>query len=452
MDATRAAAPPRFLTGSLFRHVFVMSSTAAIGLVAVFAVDLVNLLYISMLGERAIAAAVGFAGVVAFFHTSICIGLTIAATALVSRHLGAGRIQEAGRMASSSLVFSGGIACVVAVLTWLFLGPIVRLLGAEGEVHRLATGYLAVSILGMPLLAVGMSCAALLRALGDARRAMWVTLGAAFLTAAMDPLLIFGMGWGLQGAAITSVLSRCMLAGVGLHGVLRRHRLLQRPVAAHFPADFAVLSRIAAPAVLSNLATPVGTAFVTHAIARFGPSAVAGQATIDRLTPVAFGLIYALSGAIGPILGQNLGARRFDRLEEGLRESVRFMVAAVSVAWLVLALGQGGIVRLFSLDGEAAALVGTYCSWLCAGFFFVGALFVANAAFNNLGRPLWSTGFNWARATLGTIPLAWWGARYGPVGVLAGQAVGSAIFGSLALYVAFRHVRGLGKPEPAGTR
>ena len=71
-------------------------------------------------------------------------------------------------------------------------------------------------------------------------------------------------------------------------------------------------------------------------------------------------------------------------------------------------------------------------------FFFVGALFVANTAFNNLGRPLLSTGFNWARATLGTIPFAWYGSQWGPIGVLAGQAAGSAVFGSLALLFAFR--------------
>jgi len=85
-----------------------------------------------------------------------------------------------------------------------------------------------------------------------------------------------------------------------------------------------------------------------------------------------------------------------------------------------------------------------FCSWLAASFFFAGALFVANAAFNNLGRPLWSTGFNWARATLGTIPFAWWGAHYSAVGVLAGAAVGTAIFGTLALLVAFRLVGRMG--------
>ena len=84
------APPPRFVTGSPLRHVVVMASTGAIGLVAVFVVDLINLFYISRLGEQAIAAAVGFAGVVGFFHTSVCIGLMIGITATVSRKIGAG--------------------------------------------------------------------------------------------------------------------------------------------------------------------------------------------------------------------------------------------------------------------------------------------------------------------------------------------------------------------------
>jgi Na+-driven multidrug efflux pump len=90
-------------------------------------------------------------------------------------------------------------------------------------------------------------------------------------------------------------------------------------------------------------------------------------------------------------------------------------------------------------------MVYAFCSWIAGSFLFMGALFVANAAFNNLGRPLWSTGFNWARATLGTIPFAWWGAHYGPVEVLAGQAAGAVLFGSLALFAAFRLTARLGR-------
>jgi Na+-driven multidrug efflux pump len=164
---------------------------------------------------------------------------------------------------------------------------------------------------------------------------------------------------------------------------------------------------------------------------------------------VAFGLVYALSGAVGPILAQNLGAGQYRRVQEGLRDSLLFMVASVAVAWLVLALGQGVLIRAFSAEGQAAELIALFCTWLAASFFFSGGLFVANASFNNLGHPLLSTFFNWGRATLGTIPFAWWGSHHGAAGVLIGQAVGSSIFGLLAVVVAFRLAAKLARQEPS---
>lgn len=431
-------ATARFVTGSLLRHVVVMASTGAIGLVAVFAVDLINLFYISRLGEREIAAAVGFAGVVSFFHLSMCIGLMIGLTAVVSRKIGAQQREEARGIATSGLVLMAALTLLVGSGTALMIGPIVKALGATGETARLAQGYLAITVHSLPLMGISMACSALLRAVGDAKRSMNVTLSAALVTAVMDPLLIFGLDMGLTGAAIVVWLSRSTMVVLAFNGVMRRHKLLTRIDRTHLLPHARLLASVAGPAVLTNLATPVSAAFVTHSIANFGPSATAGQATIDRVTPVAFGLIYSLSGAIGPILAQNLGAREYSRVRQGLKDSLLFMVVAVAAAWLILALAQGMLIRAFSLDGIAATMVHAFCTWLAAGFFFAGALFVANAAFNNLGRPLWSTGFNWARATLGTVPFAWWGSQYGPVGILAGQAVGTAIFGMAALWVAFR--------------
>ena len=440
-----ATAGPRFVTGSLLRHIGVMAGTGAIGLVAIFAVDLVNLLYISMLGEQAIAAAVGFAGVVGFFHLSVFIGMLIGIAAVVSRAIGAQRMAEARGLATSSLIISAALALTMSALTWVFLAPILRLLGAEGRVLELAHGFLSITLPSTVLLGLGMACSALLRSVGDARRAMMVTLVPAIVTAVLDPLFIFYFGLGLDGAAIVLVLARVVMLGVGLYGAWRVQKLLAPLQTSRLRTDARTLFTVAGPAVLTNLATPVGAAFVTHSVAQFGASAVAGQATIERLVPVAFGLIYSLSGAVGPVLAQNLGARQFDRVREGLRASLGFMVGAVAVAWLLLAVLQGPLIQVFSLEGVAADMVHAFCSWIAASFFFMGALFVANAAFNNLGHPLWSTAFNWGRATLGTIPFAWWGAQYGPVQVLAGQAVGAVLFGSLAMWTAFRLTARLGR-------
>ena len=438
----------RFVQGSTMRHVVVMAGTGAIGLVAVFAVDLINLFYLSLLGDPRIVAAVGFVGAVGFFQISLAIGLTIGLAAVVSRGIGAGAVADARRIASSSLFAILAATTLIGVATAALAGPVLGLLGATGATRTIATGLLLIVSPSLPLVAVGMSCSALLRCVGDARRALNVTLFAAVAAAALDPLFIFGLHLGITGAAISTVLSRLVLLATGWAGASARHHLLGRLQPRAIAGDLRLVFRVAGPAILTNLATPVASAFVTHSMARFGTEAVAGQASIDRLVPVAFGLVFALSGAVGPILAQNFGAARPDRVRAALRDALIFVAVAVGGAWLLLFVSQDLIVRALAVRGEAIDLVRLFCTWLAGSFLFTGALFVANAAFNNLGFPFLSTLFNWGRATLGTIPLVAYGAHYGPPGVLAGQAAGSVAFGIVAAAVAFRVVGRLGAVRP----
>ena len=437
ITAKPGSPPARFLTGSIMRHVVVMALTGAIGLVAVFAVDLLNFFYISRLGEKPIAAAVGFAGAVSFFQISIAIGLTIGIGATVSAAIGSQKPGEAERLGAISLIAMTAVTLVIGVATATAREPLLGLLQAEGETRALASMYLLITSPSLPLMALGMCCAALLRSAGAARRAMNVTLFAAVAVAVMDPIFIFALHLRLEGAAISTVLSRLLLAGSGLRFVWQQG-LIGRPDPRRALADLRNVGKVAMPAILTNLATPAGSAYVTHVMAGFGVAAVAGQATIDRITPVAFGVIFALSGAVGPIMAQNLGAGRTDRVRMTLRASLIFMVATVAVAWVVLALTQNLLALAFSSQGVSALLLHLFCSWIAGTMIFAGGLFVANAAFNNLGRPGLATVLNWGRATLGTIPFVAYGARFGPEGVLIGQALGSVVFGLAAVVLAFR--------------
>lgn len=127
------AATPRFITGSPMRHVAVMAGSGAIGLTAVFAVELINLIYVSMLGDQVFTASMGFAGVINFFILSLLIGLMIGVTATVSRTIGAQRMNEARALATSSLVLVIGIIVLVAGLTMVFVEPLLYQLGALSD-------------------------------------------------------------------------------------------------------------------------------------------------------------------------------------------------------------------------------------------------------------------------------------------------------------------------------
>jgi putative MATE family efflux protein len=435
---------PKFVTGSTLRHVVVMTATGSLGLIAVFMVDALNLFYISRLGQQELAAAIGFAGTLQFFLISVAIGLTIAITAIVSRALGQGERATAARLAGAALFYMTITSAALVAAVWPWLDALVGLLGATGKTRVIATEFLQIVIPSVPLIAAGMAAAGVLRAVGDARRAMYVTLGAGFMAAILDPLLIFGFDLGVNGAAISTVISRAFLLGVGLYGAIRIHRLIRLPDPGALAGTFRPFFAIGIPAVLTQLAVPFGNGFVTAEIASFGDEAVAGWAVIGRILPVAFGVIFALSGSVGPIVGQNLGARRLDRVTSTIRDSLIVTVVWVLGVWALLAVFHPQIAALFGATGEAARLIAFFCLYAAGSFLFNGALFVANACFNNLGYATYSTLFNWGRATLGVIPFVWIGAHwFGAVGVIAGWGLGGIVFGVLAVVVCFRLLRRL---------
>jgi putative MATE family efflux protein len=442
----------KFTTGSTMRHVIVMTATGSVGLMAIFFVDLLNLFYISLLGQQELAAAIGYAGTILFFHTGVGIGVSIAVSALCSRALGARDRAGARRLAGSGIAFTAIIMSIISLLTIPMIDPLLTLLGATGTTKSLAARYLMITLPSAPLLGIGMAFSSVLRAVGDARRAMWVTLLGAIATAILDPIFIFGFGLALDGAAIVTVLARLTIACVGYYGAVHVHDLVERPSVTDMIRDAAALGAIAIPAILTNIATPVANAYITAELASFGDPAVAAWAVIGRIIPVAFGAVFALSGSIGPILGQNLGAKLYSRVMAAMKDAMVFCIIYVLVMWALLALGTDALTAMFKLTGSAAELFRFYCLYASGTFLFMGLLFVANTAFNNLGYPLLSTLFNWGRATLGTIPFAWLGGRLaGAEGVLMGQGVGGILFGTAAVITAFVVVKRMALKDQART-
>ncbi len=435
---------PRFVTGSTMRHVVVMAASGAVGLMSLFIVDLVNLLYISLLGDPALTAAVGFATTIIFFFVSLCVGLMIGGTALTARALGARNRDGARRVAASSLALIVVVTTVLSLAVLPFARPLLRLLGATGETLEVAHLYLVIVLPATALLGAFMGLGGTLRAVGDAKRAMYLTLVFGLTTAILDPIFIFALDLGVTGAATVAVISRIVTVVFGLYAVIRVHGMLARPSLAAVRTDLRPLAGIALPAVMTNIATPVGNGYVTAAIAQFGDSAVAGWTIVSRLLPVAFAALFALSGAIGPILAQNFGARRFDRVRGALTDAVIFSAVYLVAISLVLFLARDGLVAVFQVDGEAADLVIFFCSGIATVYGFMAGLFVSNAAFNNLGYPLLSTAFNWGRATLGTVPFVLAGAALADArGVIAGFAIGSIPFGIAAILICYRVIRRL---------
>ena len=437
----------RFVTGSISRHVIIMTLTGAIGLMSLFLVDFADLYFLSLLGETEITAAIGFAGMIAFTSLSVSIGIGIAGAALVAQCMGAGNRDAAKRYATNNLVIALAVPVLVALIIFSFSPNILALLGAKGTTLDHGVLYLKTVALGFPLLGASICCSFILRAIGDARRAMYVTLIAAVGNGILDPLFIFGLDLSIQGAALATICANLASFLVAFYSVSRRHSFFVAFNIEHFLTDFRALWRIAVPATLTQLATPFAIGYLTWSAAAFGDEVVAGTAIVNRLVPVAFGIIFSLSGAVGPIIGQNYGAQNYARLRETLNKAMAFNIAYTAIVTAVLWVLRNDVPGWFLAKGDTAKLVTLFCTYLAFSWMFAGMQYVAQASFNNLGKAHWSMMFNWGKATIGTIPFVFVAAKlWGYNGMMIGYAAGTVVFGCIATISVYAYVNVLAKP------
>jgi putative MATE family efflux protein len=434
----------QYTQGSIVIHIIHMSILSAIGLLSIFLVDLVDLYFLSLLGEVELASAVGFSGTILFFTIAISIGLMIAMGALVSRSIGSKNIVAAREYTVNILVICILLGSIIGFIVWIFIPDLLLLMGAKGRTLELSTDYLRIIIPSLPILCIGMAASGALRAVGDAKHAMFVTLLAGFINAVLDPIFIFSLGLGIKGAAWASVMARVGMMLYGLYLIKHKHQLLTTFSMESFKKDLSEIFQILIPAILTNIATPIGNVYIMFSLAKFGDSAVAGFSIIGRIMPVAFCLIFALSSAVGPIIGQNHGALQYQRVRETLHYSFILTIFYTVVVSILLFFLKDWLVLLFNSEGEAANLIQLFCIWVSILTAFRGFLFVANASFNNLGKAKYSTLMNFGKATIGTIPFVYYGALYyGAFGIMLFEAFGAVLFGILSAALAYNVVKKL---------
>ena len=202
---TATQLPAKFTNGPIMGHIWTMTTTSAIGLVGVFFVDLVDILFLSMLDSEAIVAGVGFAASISFFTVSMSIGISISMAALVSRMIGQKNSERARRYVINICALSVIVTSSLSATIWFNLPFLFDLLGAPADAQQQGINYLQILLPSLPIFGLGMVMSSAIRAVGDARLSMLATLLGGAVNAVLDPIFIFWLDYGLEGAAGLSV-------------------------------------------------------------------------------------------------------------------------------------------------------------------------------------------------------------------------------------------------------
>jgi len=370
---------------------------------------------------------------------SFSFGIGIGAASVISRAIGEGDHHRVQRLTTDSLLLVALIILVVAGLSYLNLDAIFRLMGATDESLPLIEEYMIPWLMGVVFVVIPIVGNSAIRATGDTKTPSIIMVIAAVVNAVLDPILIFGYGpfpeMGIEGAAIATVISYISIMIVGLWMLGKRDRMLTAnwPGIAGILSSWKALLYIGIPAMLTQLLFPVSNAVLTRIAADLGDATVAAFGVGSRIESLAMIGSMALSSVIIPFIGQNYGAKNFDRIKTASRFVLRFALIWGVTAWAFLALFSGGIAWAFSDDPEIQDLIQQFFWIVPFGFGFHGISQLVSASCNALHRPFHSTSINIMRLFLFLIPLVYLGSQiWGTTGFFIGIALGNLATGTIA--------------------
>jgi putative MATE family efflux protein len=324
-----------------------------------------------------------------FFVMGIATMGGVGAASLVSRSLGAGDVDRADRALGTLVTLALATGLSAAFLGRAFLPRLLALLGASGEILAPARAYIAIILLGIPFHVLGVGLNSAVRAEGNARVAMFTMLISAGANTVLDPLFIFGFGWGIAGAAWATVISQALVV-VWLGNYVFSGRSALKLKAVHLVPRTDIIRQIVAVGASEFARLTAGgftATIVIHSLGRFGtPLAVAAYGVISRILSVFFMPMMGISQGLQPVLGYNYGAGLWGRAHRAVRLSVIAATAISTAGFLLLQLFPGSLFGAFTADPGLRAIGARSLRAMTLGFAFIGFQVIGSTLFQALGK------------------------------------------------------------------
>ena len=416
------------------------------GLVTVMGANLIETIYVSLLGTDELAA-LGFTFPLVMLLQSMTMGLGVGASSVVARKIGADERVQATSIISHSLLITVMFVGIVSLLVSSTLSEIFDLLGAEKNIKSMALEFMEVWFYGLPFFAVAMVGTSLMRAAGDVATPGYLMAAGSFLQVLFGPALIFGFsewdGFGLKGAAIAFIVARTTTFLFVIY-FLNKNKFLVSSL-----DDFWLSTRevfhVGLPAIASNLIGPLSMTFITRLVAGYGSAAVAGFSLASRIETMLAMVVWAISMSVGPFVGQNWGARKFERVWKAVSLANIYAVSWGALSYVVLFLTSPLVINTVTDELAVADAALTYLLIVPIGMGLMGISANASNSFNALGKPVPPLVMSVVQMLVLTIPLAILGNFFlGFPGIFIG-GVFAMLISATVIHIWLRRTLKLGK-------
>lgn len=413
---------------------------------------IVDVFWVSRLGSEAVAV-VGITESVMTLIYAVAIGISIAATAIVSRRIGEKEPEQASHAAGQILILGVLMAAAIGVGLGAYAPEILRLMGASPSVVELGSGYTGLMLGGNATVFLIFVINAIFRGAGDAVIAMRALILANALNIILDPCFIFGWWFfpelGLAGAAVATNIGRGVGVCYQLWHLAGHHSRVRVRLKDLMP-DFRVMGsviRTSGSGMAQLLISTTSWVGLFKILALFGSPALAGYTIAVRIITFALMPAWGLANAAATLVGQNLGAEKPERAEQAVRMATKLNVMVLGGVGVLFVFFAQQLIGIFTAEKEVMSY-GTRALWVVAlAFPLYAAGMCYEAAFNGSGDTWTPAKLNFFCLWAGQIPLAWFLADplgFGPTGVFVSVPLAYSV---LAVWSGWLFKRGRWKQQ-----
>ena len=365
------------ILGSIFQQLYSFVDTAIVG---------------RCISVEALSA-VGVTGALNFLVLGLTMGCAMGFGIPISQSVGADNKEDISRYFWNGLYLSIGIGLVISVGVSLFVRPLLAMMKTPPELLDMAVDYLRIIFLGQITTVLYNYFAGVLRAFGDSKRPFYFLLVSSGLNIVLDLLFILVIPMGVAGAALATVISQGVSVILCIRWLFKKMHVIQKQdengnfLNKVSKAHIKTACVIGVPLGLEYSVTSIGNVILQSSINSMGAVVAAGQICGERIRSIATMPMENVGMAMATYVGQNYGARRLDRIKEGVKSGLLIQAAYCVAAWAVLFVLKKPLVYLLlgeTVSAEAAASI-QYLTIITTLFIFHGSLMIFRNTVQGMG-------------------------------------------------------------------
>ncbi len=350
--------------------------------------NLADAYFVSGLGESPMGAIS-----IVFPLGQVVVGLGLmfgnGAASYLSRLLGCEDKNTADTVASTALYSSILIGAILIILTFIFLRPVLMLLGATETIMPYALTYARIYILSCIFNVFNVTMNNIAASEGAAKTTMCALLSGTVINVGLDPLFIYTFHMGVAGAAIATAISQFISTLVYLSYVLRKKSAFTFSIKSFSPTKqiFAEILKIGIPTLTFQLLTSLSIALINRAANGYGDAVIAGMGAVTRITSMGTLVVFGFLKGFQPIAGFSYGAKNFKRLRQSIKISILWSTVFCIIVGLLMILFSAQIISQFANENEEMILIGQKSlTGNGFSFFLFGFYTVYSSLFLALGK------------------------------------------------------------------